>query len=54
LRRRKAAQSALCGINAAVGGLLHAALYQPVWISGITKAGDFGLACAAFLLPFMW
>jgi len=54
LRRRKAAQSALRGINAAVVGLLLAALYRPVWISGITNAGDFGLACAAFLLLFTW
>ena len=41
-------------MNAAVVGLLLAALYNPVWTAGITTARDFGLACAAFLLLFMW
>ena len=41
-------------MNAAVVGLLLAALYNPVWSAGITNAGDFALACAAFLLLFMW
>ena len=42
------------GVNAAVVGLLLAALYQPVWTAGITNAADFALAIAAFLLLFMW
>ena len=54
LRKRRWAQSALTGVNAAVVGLLLAALYQPVWTAGITSAGDFALAIAAFLLLFMW
>ncbi len=54
LRRRPAAQAALRGVNAAVVGLLLAALYNPVWTSGIANAGDFALAVAAFLLLFMW
>jgi chromate transporter len=54
LRHRPAAQAALRGVNAAVVGLLLAALYNPVWTAGITNARDFGLACAAFLLLFMW
>jgi chromate transporter len=54
LRRRPSAQSALRGVNAAVVGLLLAALYRPVWTSGITNAGDFALGIAAFLLLFMW
>ena len=29
-------------------------LYNPVWTSGITSAGDFALGVAAFLLLFMW
>jgi hypothetical protein len=41
-------------INAAVVGLLLAALYDPVWTAGITNARDFALAIAAFLLLFMW
>jgi chromate transporter len=54
LRRRPFAQSMLRGVNAAVVGLLLAALYHPVWTSGILGAGDFALAIAAFLLLFMW
>ena len=54
LRRRPGAQSALRGVNAAVVGLLLAALYNPVWTSGITGPYDFALAVAAFLLLFMW
>ena len=44
LRGRRGAQAALRGVNAAVVGLLLAALYQPVWTSAITSAADFGLA----------
>jgi len=54
LRRRPGAQSALRGVNAAVAGLLLAALYNPVWTAGITSAADFALAAAAFLLLLMW
>ena len=53
LRRKPAAQAALRGVNAAVVGLLLAALYNPVWTAGITSASDFALG-AAFLLLFMW
>jgi chromate transporter len=54
LRRRAWAQAMLRGVNAAVVGLLLAALYHPVWTSAITNAGDFALGVAAFLLLFMW
>jgi chromate transporter len=54
LRSQPAAQAALKGVNAVVVGLLLAALYHPVWTSGITSAGDFALGIAAFLLLFMW
>jgi len=54
LRRRANAQAALRGVNAAVVGLLLAALYNPVWTSGILAPADFALACIAFLLLFMW
>jgi chromate transporter len=54
VRRRAGAQAALRGVNAAVVGLLLAALYNPVWTSGVTGAAEFALACAAFLLLFMW
>ncbi len=54
LRRQAGAQAALRGVNAAVVGLLLAALYHPVWTAGIAGAGDFALAIAAFLLLFIW
>lgn len=54
LRRRSSAQAVLAGVNAAVVGLLLAALYNPVWTAGITSSGDFALALGAFLLLFMW
>ena len=54
LRKRTAAQAALRGVNAAVVGLLLAALYDPVWTAGITSPGAIVLAMAAFLLLFMW
>ena len=54
LRARPWAQSALRGVNAAVVGLLLAALYNPVWTSGIESAADFALAAVAFLLLYMW
>jgi chromate transporter len=54
VRAMPLAQSALAGINAAVVGLLLAALYHPVWTAGITDARDFALAMAAFLLLYMW
>jgi chromate transporter len=54
LRRRLSAQAALRGVNAAVVGLLLAALYNPVWTAGILSARDFALATGAFLLLFMW
>lgn len=54
LRSTPAAQAALRGVNAAVVGLLLAALYNPVWTAGILSAGDFVLAAAAFLMLVMW
>jgi chromate transporter len=54
LRTRDAFRSALLGINAAVVGLLIAALYDPVWTSAIDRAEDFSLALGAFLLLAFW
>ncbi|HEV8678432.1 MAG TPA: chromate efflux transporter [Stellaceae bacterium] len=54
LRRRAAVQAALLGINAAVVGLLLAALYRPVWTSAIFGPADFALGIVAFLLLTMW
>ncbi|CRM19971.1 putative chromate transport protein [Pseudomonas sp. 8 R 14] len=44
LRRSPRTQAALAGVNAAVVGLLLAALYQPVWTSAIFTAQDVALA----------
>ena len=48
LRRHAAAQSAMRGVNAAVVGLLLAALYDPVWTGAIHGPDDFAFAVAAF------
>ena len=50
LRRNSGIQSAFAGINAAVVGVLLAALYDPVWTSAIGSRGDFALALACFAL----
>ncbi len=54
LRRATAMQTALLGINAAVVGLLLAALYNPVWTSAILSPSDFGLAIGAYTLLVFW
>jgi chromate transporter len=54
LRTRPQAQAALSGVNAAVVGLLLAALYNPVWTSAIAAPRDVALAVAAFLLLAVW
>ncbi|MGE0260705.1 MAG: chromate transporter, partial [Alphaproteobacteria bacterium] len=54
LRRLPAVQAALLGINAAVVGLLLAALYRPVWVSAIFGPADFALGIIAFLLLALW
>ncbi|MEO6380421.1 MAG: chromate efflux transporter [Nitrobacter sp.] len=54
LRRWRATQAALRGVNAAVVGLLLAAFYNPVWTNGILSKADFALATVAFLLLFLW
>jgi chromate transporter len=54
LRGRAGFQAALQGINAAVVGLLLAALYDPVWSSAIKGPADFALALVAFGLLVFW
>jgi chromate transporter len=54
LRSVRMFQSALKGINAAVVGLLLAALYNPVWTSAIYSPADFGLGLVAFGLLMFW
>lgn len=47
-------RGALLGVNAAVVGLLLAALYDPVFTGAITSPRDFALASAAFALLVFW
>ncbi len=50
LRGNAAAQSALKGVNAAVVGLLLAALYSPIFVNAVFGARDFAFALGAFAL----
>ncbi len=54
LRERAAVRAALRGVNAAVVGLLLAALYDPVWTSAVKTPEDFALAVVAFGLLAVW
>jgi chromate transporter len=49
-RRQTWAQATMRGVNAAVVGILLAALYHPVWTSAIQRPRDFALAMVAFAL----
>ena len=53
-RKRPAAQAIMRGVNAAVVGLLGAALYNPVWTSSVIAPGDFGVALIGFVLLTVW
>ena len=44
----------LLGVNAAVVGILLAALYDPVWTSAIKAPEDFALGAVAFVLLAFW
>src|SRR6266850_1269177 len=54
LRLRPSAQAAMRGTNAAVVGILGAALYNPVWTSAVLTPRDFAVALAGFLLLTVW
>jgi chromate transporter len=54
MRTRPNAQAAMRGTNAAVVGILGAALYNPVWTSAVATPRDFALALAGFLLLTVW
>ena len=49
-RQRAGAQAIMLGVNAAVVGLLGAALYSPLWTSSVKSAGDFAIALLGFVL----
>jgi len=54
LRKVKRVRAALLGVNAAVVGLLVAALYDPIWTSAITSSKDVAVSLAAFTLLYFW
>ncbi|SRR5690606_23608420 len=53
-RARPSAQALMRGTNAAVVGILGAALYQPVWTSAIVGPYEFALAVTCFVLLMVW
>jgi chromate transporter len=53
-RQRAKARKLMAGVNAAVVGLLGAALYDPVFVSAVKTRADFGLALAGFVLLSLW
>lgn len=54
LRGMGPTRAALRGINAAVVGLLLAALYLPGWTTAVDGPADFSLGLAAFVLLALW
>lgn len=54
LRRHARLQAALTGVNAAVVGLLLAALYQPVWTSAVRDLGDVALVALGIAALIRW
>jgi chromate transporter len=54
LRQSRSLASALTGVNAAVVGVLLAALYTPVWTTAIRGSSDFILAILGFAALTLW
>lgn len=54
LRDATLARRAMMGVNAAVVGLLAAALYDPVFTAGVTSAPAMAIAAAAFVALSAW
>ena len=48
------AAAAMAGANAAVVGILAAALYHPVWTGAVFSPPDFAVAVNAFVLLVAW
>jgi chromate transporter len=44
------ARCAISGVNAVVVGILAAALYDPLWVTGVSGLADIGIAVAGFIL----
>ncbi|AHV99618.1 chromate transporter [Paenibacillus sabinae] len=54
IRKSPNIQGALTGINAAVVGILLAALYDPLWTTAILEPMDFALAVILFIMLVFW
>lgn len=54
LRQRAAVRALMAGVNAAVVGLLAAALYTPLWTHSVGTLADFALALGGFVLLVIW
>lgn len=54
LSTKHTAARSLAGVNAAVVGLLAAALYDPVWVSAVKGPSDFAIALIGFVLLVSW
>jgi chromate transporter len=53
-RMRSDAQAAMRGVNAAVVGILGAALYNPVWTTSVKGPADLAIALVGFVLLVVW
>lgn len=53
-RTRATAQAVMRGANAAVVGILAAALYDPVFVTAVVGPASFGLALVCFVLLVSW
>jgi len=53
-RVRPEAQAAMRGVNAAVVGILGAALYNPVWTTSVKAPSDLAIALVGFVLLVAW
>jgi chromate transporter len=53
-RQSVGAQAVMRGVNAAVVGLLGAALYNPLWSHAVKTSGDFAVALTGFVLLCAW
>lgn len=54
LRANAKARSALAGVNAAVVGILAAALYDPIWSGTVFTGADFAIVLGAFAALALW
>lgn len=54
VRSHARARSALAGVNAGVVGLLLSALYDPVWISGVSSTASVGFVLIVWIALTQW